>query len=67
MAGEIKKALEEATEKADKNQESPELSSRVKKLLARKKRLQRKNRQKIPGFAPVTAPFLPLYSKYKHL
>ena len=42
MAGEIKKALEEATEKADKNQESPELSSRVKKLLARKKRLQRK-------------------------
>ena len=48
MAGKIKKALEEATEKADKNQESPELSSRVKKLLARKKRLQRKNRQKIP-------------------
>ena len=44
MAGEIKKALEEATEKADKNQESPELSSRVKKLLDRKKRLQRKNR-----------------------
>ena len=45
MAGEIKKALEEAVEK---DNEAPELNARVRKLLARKKRLQRKNRQKIP-------------------
>ncbi len=45
MAGEIKKALEEAVEK---DNDAPELNARVKKLLARKKRLQRKSRQKIP-------------------
>ena len=45
MAGEMKKALEEAVEK---DNEAPELNARVRKLLARKKRLQRKNRQKIP-------------------
>ena len=39
MANEIKKALEEAVEK---DNESPELSARVKKLLARKKNLKRK-------------------------
>ena len=39
MANEIKKALEEAVEKEN---ESPELSARVKKLLARKKNLQRR-------------------------
>jgi len=40
MANEIKKALEEAVEK---DNESPELSARVKKLLARKKNLRRKS------------------------
>ena len=39
MANEIKKALEEAVEKDNEN---PELSARVKKLLARKKNLRRK-------------------------
>ena len=39
MANEIKKALEEAVEK---DNESPELSARVKKLLARKKNLKRR-------------------------
>tara|TARA_R100000951_G_C2577038_1_gene160654 strand:+ start:516 stop:668 length:153 start_codon:yes stop_codon:yes gene_type:complete len=40
MANEIKKALEEAVEK---DNESPELSARVKKLLARKQNLRRKS------------------------
>ncbi len=40
MANEIKKALEEAVENENA---SPELSSRVKKLLARKKNLRRKS------------------------
>lgn len=40
MANEIKKALEEAVEK---DNESPELSARLKKLLARKKNLRRKS------------------------
>jgi len=39
MANEIKKALEEAVEKEN---DSPELTGRLKKLLARKKNLQRK-------------------------
>jgi hypothetical protein len=39
MANEIKKALEEAVQKEN---EAPELSARLKKLLARKKNLQRK-------------------------
>ena len=40
MANEIKKALEEAVEK---DNESPELSARLIKLLARKKNLRRKS------------------------
>jgi len=39
MANDIKKALENAVEKEDA---SPELSERVKKLLARKKNLRRR-------------------------
>ena len=39
MANDIKKALENAVEK---DNESPELSARVKKLLARKKNLKRR-------------------------
>ena len=39
MAGEIKKALEEAVEK---DNDAPELNARVKKLLARKKRFKGK-------------------------
>jgi len=39
MANDIKKALENAVEK---DNDSPELSARVKKLLARKKNLRRK-------------------------
>lgn len=39
MANDIKKALENAVEK---DNDSPELSARLKKLLARKKNLRRK-------------------------
>jgi len=42
MANEIKEALKKAVEQSEQNQEAPELSGRVKKLLARKKNLQRK-------------------------
>jgi len=42
MANEIKEALKKAVEQSEENQEAPELSGRVKKLLARKKNLQRK-------------------------
>ena len=41
MANQIKDALESAVEK---DNESPELSARVKKLLARKKNLRRRKR-----------------------
>jgi hypothetical protein len=41
MANEIKEALKKAVEKSEETNEAPELSGRVKKLLARKKRLQR--------------------------
>lgn len=41
MANEIKKALEEAVEKAEQEQQAPQLNARVKKLLARKQRQQR--------------------------
>tara|TARA_B100000900_G_C20359993_1_gene625923 strand:+ start:584 stop:733 length:150 start_codon:yes stop_codon:yes gene_type:complete len=44
MADELKTALEKATEE----QPEGELSARVKKLLARKKNLQRKRRAKLP-------------------
>lgn len=42
MANEIKEALKKAVEQSEEKQEAPELSGRVKKLLARKKNLQRK-------------------------
>tara|TARA_S200002703_G_scaffold108994_1_gene94770 strand:+ start:22 stop:177 length:156 start_codon:yes stop_codon:yes gene_type:complete len=42
MANEIKEALKKAVEQSEENQEAPELSGRLKKLLARKKNLQRK-------------------------
>ena len=48
MAGRNKEALEKAVEQAEEQEIAPELTARTKKLLARKKRLQRKNRQKIP-------------------
>ena len=46
MANEIKKALEEAVENENA---SPELSSRVKKLLARKKNLRRREKTSRPS------------------
>lgn len=48
MANEIKEALKAAVEKADEQEVAPEVSARVKKLLARKTNLQRKKRQKLP-------------------
>lgn len=42
MANEIKEALKKAVEQSEENQEAPELSGRVKKLLARKRNLQRR-------------------------
>lgn len=42
MANEIKEALKKAVEQSEETQESPELTGRLKKLLARKKNLQRK-------------------------
>ena len=57
MAGEIKKALEEAVEK---DNDAPELNARVKKLLARKKRLQRKNNKL---FDTHRFSFLPILAK----
>ena len=44
MADELKNALEKAVEE----QPQGEMSARVKKLLARKKNLQRKKRAKLP-------------------
>lgn len=42
MANEIKEALKKAVEQSEENNEAPELTSRLKVLLARKKRLQRR-------------------------
>jgi hypothetical protein len=42
MANEIKEALKKAVEKSEETNETSELSGRVKKLLARKRNLQRK-------------------------
>jgi hypothetical protein len=42
MANEIKEALKKAVEQSEETNDAPELTGRVKQLLARKKRLQRK-------------------------
>ena len=46
MANEIKEALKKAVEQAEEQEIAPELTARTKKLLARKKRLQREKTDK---------------------
>jgi|TARA_B100001094_G_scaffold211951_1_gene205897 hypothetical protein len=43
MANEIKEALKKAVEHSEEKNESPELTSRMKRLLARKKNLKRRS------------------------